>query len=179
MLAKPESFSPPDEVCCWPGRRVGEAGRGAVAEKLAGAPWLRGWPGRRGETVAGRDAVAERLAGALMRMAGAHRCVMAVRALAQKHREEASGKRVQDWQPRARLARKYTMGEALHDGQAPPRQGNRVHGWQRDARWKRRCSAGKRMPGYFCLGGALRGYILSITSMGTPRIRCSCLFVAE
>ena len=78
--------------------------------------------------VAGRDAVAERLAGALMRMAGAHRCVMAVRAVAQKHRVEASGKRV---------------------------------------------------PGYFCLGGALRGYILSITSIGTPRIRCSCLFVAE
>ena len=36
-----------------------------------------------------------------------------------------------------------------------------------------------RVPGYFCLGGALRGYILSITSIGTPRIRCSCLFVAE
>lgn len=131
---------------------------------------------------------------------------MVVRAVAQKHREEASSKRVQDWQPgarlasgftigrrvelaldeqmhdgqaSARLARRCTMGEALHDGQAPPRQGNRVHGWQRDARWKRRCSAGKRVPGYFCLGGALRGYILSITSMGTPRIRCSCLFVAE
>lgn len=85
---------------------------------------------------------------------------MAVRAVAQKHREEASGKRVQDWQPRAR-------------------QGNRVHGWQRDARWERRCMAGKRVPGYFCLGGALRGYILSITSIGTPRILCSCLFVAE
>ena len=24
MLAKPEYFSPPDEVCCWPGRRGGE-----------------------------------------------------------------------------------------------------------------------------------------------------------
>ena len=77
--------------------------------------------------VAGRGAVAKLLlAGALMRMAGvflaemqlagAHRCVMAVRAVAQKHREEASGKRVQDWQPRARLARRCTMGEALHDG---------------------------------------------------------------
>ena len=42
MLAKPESFSPPDEVCCWPG-----------------APWRRGWPRRRGETVAGRGADAE------------------------------------------------------------------------------------------------------------------------
>ena len=54
------------------------------------------------------------LAGALMRrvgvflaemqLAGAHRCVMAVRAVAQKHREEASGKRVQDWQLGAWLA---------------------------------------------------------------------------
>ena len=31
MLAKPEYFSPPDEVCCWPGRCGGAvAGRGAV-----------------------------------------------------------------------------------------------------------------------------------------------------
>ena len=136
------------------------------------------------------------LAGALMRMAGASLAEMqlAVRTVAQKHREEASGKRVQDrqagarlasgftigrrvelaldeqmhdGQASARLARKCTMGEALYDGQAPPRQGNRWHiGLRAVAR-------------YFCLGGALRGYILSITSIGTPRIRCSCLFVAE
>ena len=37
MLAKPEYFSPPDEVCCWQGRRSGAAGRGAVAELLAGS----------------------------------------------------------------------------------------------------------------------------------------------
>ena len=156
------------------------AGRGAVAERLAEAPWRNCcWPGRRcGEAGRGADADGWGLPGRDA-TGRAHRCVMAVRALAQKHREEASGKRVQDWQPRARLARKYTMGEALHDGQAPPRQGNRVHGWQRDARWKRRCTVGKRVPGYFCLGGALRGYILSITSIGTPRIRCNCLFVAE
>ena len=35
MLAKPEYFSPTDEVCCWPGRRSGAAaGRGTVAELL-------------------------------------------------------------------------------------------------------------------------------------------------
>ena len=41
MLAKPEYFSPPDEVCCWPGvpmRLV--AGRGAIAKELA-TPWQR------------------------------------------------------------------------------------------------------------------------------------------
>ena len=70
-------------------------------------------------------------------------------------------------QPGAWLATRCTMGEALHDGQAPPRQGNRWHiGLRAVAR-------------YFCLGGALRGYILSITAVGTPRIRCSGLFVAE
>ena len=85
--------------------------------------------------VAGRSAVAKLLlAGALMRvawvflaemqLAGAHRCVMAVRTVAQKHREEASGKRVQDWQPGARLASGFTIGrrvefaldEQMHDG---------------------------------------------------------------
>ena len=94
------------------------------------------------------------LAGALMRRVGVFLAEMqlAVRAVAQKHREEASGKRVQDWQAgarlasgftigrrvelaldeqmhdgqaSARLARRCTMGEALHDGQAPPRQGSR------------------------------------------------------
>ena len=50
MLARPEYFSPPDEVCCWPGaaaeRLVGRgavaeaAGRGTVAKKLA-TPWQR------------------------------------------------------------------------------------------------------------------------------------------
>ena len=46
MLAKPEYFSPPNEVCGWPGRRaIGKmllAEGAAVAEiLLAGAPWRR------------------------------------------------------------------------------------------------------------------------------------------
>ena len=53
MLAKPEYFSPPDEVCCWQGRRSGVvAGKGAVAELLLA--WSRSG------VVAGRGAVAER-----------------------------------------------------------------------------------------------------------------------
>ena len=97
MLAKPEYFSPPDEVCCWPGRRGGEAGRGAVAKLLLAVALMR-------------------MAGvflAEMQLAGAHRCVMAVRAVAQKHREEASGKRVQDWQAGARLASGFTIGRQV------------------------------------------------------------------
>ena len=83
MLAKPEYSSPPDEVCCWQGRRSGAADRrcggafaglgaaaelltswGAVAKLLAGAPqWQRCcWQGRR-SGAAGRGAVAELLAG--------------------------------------------------------------------------------------------------------------------
>ena len=108
------------------------AGRGAVVERLAGctvaerlaeAPWRRA----NREAVAGRGAVAKLLlAGALMRMAGVFLAEMqlAVRAVAQKHREEASGKRVQDWQAGARLASGFTIGrrvefaldEQMHDG---------------------------------------------------------------
>ncbi|MDY3134860.1 MAG: hypothetical protein SOW22_05485, partial [Candidatus Egerieousia sp.] len=32
LVAKPEYSSPPDEVCCWQGRRGTAAGRGSVAE---------------------------------------------------------------------------------------------------------------------------------------------------
>ena len=41
MLAKPEYFSPPNEVCCWPGRCSGAfAGRGAIGKKLlTGSPY--------------------------------------------------------------------------------------------------------------------------------------------
>ena len=37
MVAKPEYSSPPDEVCCWQGRRGTVASRSAAAELLAGS----------------------------------------------------------------------------------------------------------------------------------------------
>ena len=117
MLAKPEYFSPPDEVCCWPGRRGGEAGRCAVAKLLLAGALMR---------VAWVFLAEMQLAGALMRRVGVFLAEMqlAVRAVAQKHREEASGKRVQDWQAGARLASGFTIGrrvefaldEQMHDG---------------------------------------------------------------
>lgn len=148
--------------------------------------------------VAGVFLAEMQLAGALMRMALASlaEIQLAVRAVAQKHREEASGKRVQDWQPGARLETSCTAGKEMHDGRGVARlarrctAGKEMHGRQGDARRASRCAMlemveyatactkRKRVPGYFCLDGALRGYILSITSIGTPRIRCSCLFVA-
>ena len=58
MLAKPEYFSPPDEVCCWP-RRRGEtvAGRGADAD---------GWglPGR--DATIDTEGVAVKAAGGVL-----------------------------------------------------------------------------------------------------------------
>ena len=47
MLARPEYFSPPDEVCCWPGR---------CSEEPSGRCW---WPGAAAERLAGRGAVAK------------------------------------------------------------------------------------------------------------------------
>ena len=99
-----------------------------MAERLAEALWRNCcWPGRRGGEPIGKQL----LAGALMRMAGVFLAEMqlAVRAVAQKHREEASGKRVQDWQAGARLASGFTIGrrvelaldEQMHDGQASAR----------------------------------------------------------
>ena len=52
MLAKPEYSSPPDEVCCWPGRRGGEP---IGNQLLAGVPWRRA----NRESVAGRGADAD------------------------------------------------------------------------------------------------------------------------
>ena len=59
MLAKLEYSSPPDEVCCWQGRRGGAAGRGAVAELLAGSNAAE----CHREDVAGLGAAAELLTG--------------------------------------------------------------------------------------------------------------------
>ena len=125
--------------------------------------------------VAGRGAVVEKLAGALMRVVGVFLADMQLpyapwrRSIGKRllASECKIGKRVRGWQGDARWEMRCTAGKEMHDGQAPQRQGSRWHiGLRAVAR-------------YFCLGGALRGYILSITSIGTPRIRCNCLFVAE
>ena len=122
MLAKPEYFSPPDEACCWPGRRGGEAGRGAVAKLL--------------------------LAGALMLMAGASlaEIQLAVRTAANgraRRSAEASGRGFR--QASARLATACTAGKEIHEGRGVVRQvrrckiGNRAYSWQGDARWVSGC----------------------------------------
>ena len=54
MLAKPEYFSPPDEVCCWPGRSGGAAGRECHGEEDGGTV-----AESHREDIAGRGAAAE------------------------------------------------------------------------------------------------------------------------
>ena len=86
-------------------------------------------------------------------------------AAAKSHREDAAGQGAD--------AEVFLAVGAVAKKHREEASGKRVQDWQPRARLASVC------PGYFCLGGALRGYILSITSIGTPRIRCSCLFVAE
>ena len=60
MLAKPEFFSPPDEVCCWPERCGEAAGTGAATELLIGQ-------GAAAEKLTGQGATAEVLTEVLQR----------------------------------------------------------------------------------------------------------------
>ena len=84
---------------------------------LAGAPWWRSWPGRRGETVAGRGADADGWGlpgrdatgrGAPLRNGRAHRGA------------EASGRGFR--QASARLATACTAGKEMHDGRGVARR---------------------------------------------------------
>ena len=107
MLAKPEYFSQPDEVCCWPERCGEAAGTGAAAELLTGqgataevltevlqrrscpaeALWQNVcWPGRLCWVSAGRGAKAK-----IHREDNARQAAVAGRllaeAMAESHRE--------------------------------------------------------------------------------------------
>ena len=90
MLAKPEYFSPPNEVCCWRGAvKTGQAPmwscwpgqvlagapwRRAIWKMMAGAPWRRGW----------RSAIRKMMAGALWRRGWRG-------TVAKSHREATAG----------------------------------------------------------------------------------------
>ena len=99
----------------------------------------------------------EKLAGALMRVAWVFLAEMqlAVRAVAQKHREEASGKRVQDWQPRARLARKCTTGEVLYCRQGDARRATACTPGQPGAWLATRCTMEEALHGWQARAGLL------------------------
>ena len=81
MLAKPEYFSPPDEVCCWPGRRGGAADLPGHQRRLAGT-----WQRAIGKLLP-VGAVAELLTGTGRRGGAA-----AGSEVVQYHREENPGK---------------------------------------------------------------------------------------
>ena len=109
MLAKPEYSSPPDEVCCWPGRCGGADGRechgeedcGTVAEShledaagrgAAAKSYREDVAGRGAEAalMAGRGAVAELLAGAPWLSSWQGRCGRDT-AARESHREDTTG----------------------------------------------------------------------------------------
>ena len=104
MLAKPEYYSPPDEVCCWRGRRGGAAGTGSRRKQLAGAPWRSCWYGQPAEAAGGSAAegwseaavCAEKLPlrgrrcdGAVEELAARRTTMQQPRDGAEQHREEA------------------------------------------------------------------------------------------
>ena len=89
MLAKPEYFSPPNEVCCWRGAvKTGQAPRWSCwpEQVLAGAGAGRGscWPGQVLARVPRRSAIRKMMAGALWRRGWRG-------AVAKRHREATAG----------------------------------------------------------------------------------------
>ena len=111
LLAKLEYSSPPDEVCCWQGRRSGAADRrcgGAFAGLGAAAELLTGW-----------GAVAKLLAGALRQSRRRRRGMAVARArhsrLARERRGRLAGNAAADWQGNARNAKE----PAPADGTGP------------------------------------------------------------
>ena len=133
MLAKPEYFSPPNEVCCWRGAvKTGQAPRwscwpgqvlarvprrSAIWKMMAGALWRRGWPGRRGEE-AGQAAVAKRLAGVPWRRAIGKQ--MRAEVPMRQHREETAGQAAVEEQ--GRQCRRAKAASATSGRQVFPRR---------------------------------------------------------
>ena len=129
MLAKPEYFSPPNEVCCWQGRRGEEAGRGAV--KTGQAPRWSCWPGQVLARVPRRSAIWKMMAGAPWRiaigkmMAGApwRRAIgkqLRAEVPMRQHREETAGQA--DVEEQGRQCRIAKAASATSGRQVFPRR---------------------------------------------------------
>ena len=90
MLAKPEYFSPPDEVCCWPGRCGGAVASRGIAVELHREATASGSADAKGyrEAAAGREAFPGREGTRHQREAAAGREAFPSREGARQHREE-------------------------------------------------------------------------------------------
>ena len=126
MLAKPECFSPPNEVCCWRGAvKTGQAPRWSCwpEQVLAGAGAGRGSVGRGAAAERhleddGRGAVAKRLAGAPWRRAIGKQ--LRAEVPIRQHREETAGQAAVEEQ--GRQCRRAKAASATSGRQVFPRR---------------------------------------------------------
>ena len=103
MLAKPEYFSPPNEVCCWPGRCGGATAERRLRSEDAGGSVAESYR----EETASRESHREEYAGGGRRseddggsVAVIHREETVAR---ESHREEyAGGETAEEWPERKR-----------------------------------------------------------------------------
>ena len=93
MLAKPEYFSPPNEVCCWPGRCGGASAERQRRDEDAGGSVAESYR----EETASRESHREEYAG------GGRRGEDAGVRVAESHREEdVGGETAEEWPERKR-----------------------------------------------------------------------------
>ena len=121
MLAKPECFSPPNEVCCWRGAvKTGQAPRWSCwpEQVLAGAGAGRGAAAERHLEDDGRGAVAKRLAGAPRRRAIGKQ--LRAEVPMRQHREETAGQAAVEEQ--GRQCRRAKAASATSGRQVFPRR---------------------------------------------------------
>ena len=121
MLAKPEYFSPPNEVCCWRGAvKTGQAPRWSCwpEQVLAGAGAGQGAAAERHLEDDGRGAVAKRLAGAPWRRAIGKQLRAEVQM--RQHREETAGQA--DVEEQGRQCRIAKAASATSGRQVFPRR---------------------------------------------------------
>ena len=113
MLAKPEYFSPPDEVCCWPGRSGGEPSGRCCWPKRCGRDGAKWKSERKSLPLRRRRCNA---AGA-QKPLRCSRCTEAV-AMQQMHRSSSAGRQKETASKHRSLAQKKQSGTEACDPNA-------------------------------------------------------------
>ena len=103
MLAKPEYFSPPNKVCCWPGRCGGATAERQRRDEDAGGSVAESYR----EETASRESHREEYAGGERRSEDAGGCIAEIHreetVARESHREEdVGGETAEEWPERKR-----------------------------------------------------------------------------